>query len=273
MLWFDVTEVIPQVNPEAPFSIVQSLRLPQNDVDAVFIRTDPPFDAEYLMNTWLLDLLPTSIPVINRPAGIRNVNEKLWTTQFTDLVPSTLVTRSRNHFKDFLARHGEVIVKPTDGFGGTGIFRVRHGDTNASVIFETMSQHGALELIIQDYVPAAEVGDKRIILLDGEPLGAILRVHGDDDHRNNFFAGGRPEATTITENDQRIIDTLAPHLKRLGLHFVGIDVIGDYLIEVNVTSPTCLQEINAVDGGHHERTVIERIEKMVHDGRKGVAQR
>ena len=164
-----------------------------------------------------------------------------------------------------------MIVKPTNGFGGTGVFRVRHGDTNAGVIFETLSDHCAKELIVQAYVPAAEVGDKRIILLNGELLGAVLRVHGEDDHRNNFFAGGRPEPTVITDADRRIIETLSPHLKRLGLHFVGIDVIGDYLIEVNVTSPTCLQEINAIDGAHHERTVIEYVETLVHDAIKGHA--
>jgi glutathione synthase len=273
MLWFEVTEVVPQVDPEAPFAIVQRMRMSQQKVDAVFIRTDPPFDGEYLMNTWLLDLLPKTIPVLNRPSGVRTVNEKLWAMQFEDLVPPTMVTRDRNRFKHFLDLHGEVVLKPTNGFGGAGVFRIRRDDTNASVIFETMSDHGSRELIIQGYLPAAEVGDKRIILLDGEPIGAVLRVHGEDDHRNNFFAGGRPEATEITENDRRIIAELKPHLQALGLHFVGIDVIGDHLIEVNVTSPTCLQEINRIDGKRHEIAVIERVEEMVLAGHHGKAQR
>jgi glutathione synthase len=143
------------------------------------------------------------------------------------------------------------------------VFRVSEGDSNASVIFETLTDHGQREIILQGYVSAAEIGDKRILLLGGEPLGAVLRVHGEDDHRNNFFAGGSAHATEITARDREICETLAPRLRELGLHFVGIDVIGDYLIEVNVTSPTCLQEMNRLYDAELQVAVIEYVEEMV----------
>jgi glutathione synthase len=195
---------------------------------------------------------------------LRTVNEKLWATQFVDLVPRTLVTSKLALYKQFVAEHDRAIVKPTDAKGGEGVFIVRRGDSNANVIFETLSHNKTREVIVQQYIPEAERGDKRILLLGGEYLTACMRIHGADDHRNNFFAGGKPAPAELTERDQQIIDALAPHMVALGLHFVGIDVIGDYLIEVNVTSPTCVQECNRLYERQHEDDVIAYIEKLTH---------
>jgi glutathione synthase len=259
---FEVVPVTPQIDQAQPFIEEPPTRLSAADVDAVFIRTDPPFDDRYLMQTWLLDQLPDHIVVVNRPSGIRTVNEKVWTTQFQAFIPPTLVTSSDALYREFLVEHTNIIVKPANGFGGAGVFRLSDGDTNAGVVFETLTDNGCREVIVQKYVPAATVGDKRILLLDGEVLGAVLRVHGEGDHRNNFFAGGRPVATEVTARDQLIADTLAPHLRALGLYFVGIDVIGENLIEVNVTSPTCLQEMNRLYDQQLEDKVIAFVESL-----------
>lgn len=263
---FRATPAKPQRVPEEPLVLGEETTLTDADVDAVFIRPDPPFDPEYLMNTWLLDHAQNrGVTVVNNPSGVRTVNEKVWATQFTDLIPRTVVTRSKADFTTFLKAEGEVIIKPTDGHGGAGVFRVRNGDLNTNVIFETLSQNERVEVIIQEYLPDASVGDKRILLLNGEYLGAVLRVHSDDDHRNNFFAGGHPEATTVTEQEQVVIKTLAPHLQKLGLHFVGIDMIGEKLVEVNVTSPTGIQEASHFANERLDDKVIAYVEGLVNN--------
>lgn len=261
---FEATAVTPAPGSRPPFDRGEPVSLGDEKVDAVFIRTDPPFNERYLMDTWLLDRLPAAMPVINAPRGLRTVNEKLWATQFTDLIPPTRVTGRREHFRAFLAEHGQIVAKPVQGHGGMGVFFIKAGDSNATVIFEMLTDHGRRPAILQPFVEAARIGDKRILLLDGQPLGAVLRVHDEADHRNNFFAGGKPVAAEITPRDRQIIQTLRPHLAELGLHFVGIDVIGDYLIEVNVTSPTCLQEMNRLYGRQLEEKVIEHVERLVH---------
>ena len=265
-LSFDATPVVPRMDAARPFECGDPTRLGQDEIDAVFVRTDPPFDARYLMNTWLLDHLPPSVLVLNSPVGLRTVNEKVWALRFHDLVPESLVTSDISRFKEFLATHDKVVVKPTDGFGGQGVFIVERGDTNDGVIFETLSDHGRRAVVVQVYIPQSAVGDKRILLLDGEPLGAVLRVHGDADHRNNFFAGGKPVATEITERDREIIRTLKPELCRLGLMFVGIDVIGDWLTELNVTSPTGIQEISRFDGNDLAAAIWDAIESKALTG-------
>jgi glutathione synthase len=266
-LWFAVEWVRPTPQGPAPAERLGAVRMPAEDADVLFIRTDPPFDANYLTQTWLLDHAPEGLLVVNNPAGVRTVNEKIWALRFGDLVPPSLVTRSVREAELFLARHGKVVAKPTDGFGGKGIFVLERGGTNARVAFETLTGDGATYILVQAYVEEATVGDKRILLLDGEPLGALLRVHGDDDHRNNFFAGGRPETADITGRDLEIVKTLQPHLRALGLFFVGIDVIGEWLIEVNVTSPTCLQEMNRLYDVQLERKVLDAIEARVEEQR------
>ncbi len=260
---FHTIKVIPQRVKAKPFIIKEKIVLPAEKVDAVFIRTDPPFNEQYLQHTWFLDRLPSHIAVINRPNGIRTVNEKIWATQFTKLVPATLVSQNRMDMINFIKKEKNVIAKPTNGHGGRAVFHIKLGDTNINVILESLSENFTTDIILQGYVPAATKGDKRIILLNGEPLGAVLRVHSKDDHRNNFFAGGKPAATKITTRDHEIIETLKPYLRDLGLYFVGIDILGEYLIEVNVTSPTGLQEMNRLYKKKLEDQVIRFVEKLV----------
>ncbi len=260
--FFHVTKITPRQNKDQPFLKQGSEVLSEGDVDALFIRTDPPFDRNYLLNTWLLDLLPKRIKIINAPSGIRTVNEKVWVSQFTSLIPPTLIGRNTQDMMDFIAKEKEIVAKPTDGHGGKSIFYIKEGDVNINVILEILTQQGMYDIILQKFVPESRNGDKRILLLNGEPLGAVLRVHGQDDHRNNFFSGGKPEKTEITQREYEIINILKPELQRLGLYFVGIDIMGDYLIEVNVTSPTCLQEMNNLYNLQLENKMIEFVEEL-----------
>ena len=257
---FHVKAVQPRDDPRHPFVDRGDVLLTEADVDRIFIRTDPPFDADYLMHTWILDQLPDHILVVNRPAGIRTANEKIWPMQFLDLQPPSLLSRNKHDLAAFIAKHQDVISKPTDGFGGQSVFRVRADDTNLNVILETMTEAYTRDIILQRYIPESECGDKRILLLNGDPLGAVLRKHAPGEHRNNFFSGGKPSPATITDRDRHIISVLKPELLRLGLYFVGIDVIGDYLIEVNVTSPTCLQEMNRLGNLKLETLILDFIE-------------
>jgi len=261
-VFFQMISVIAQQDQNQPFIPKGKVLLSDDQVDAVFIRTDPPFNEAYLMDTWLLDRLPSRITLINSPGGIRTVNEKLWVTQFISFIPRTLVSQNREEILDFLKAEKAIIVKPTDGFGGSSVFCVREGDTNTNVILETATHRWTRYVIAQQYIEQADQGDKRILLLNGEPLGVILRKHAAGDHRNNFFSGGKPYAADISPRDLEIIAVLKPHLQKLGLYFVGIDILGDYLIEVNVTSPTCLQEMNHFSGQHLEDKVIDFTESL-----------
>ena len=262
-LFFHSIKVKPQAVVHEPFIEEHTLRLSQDDIHAVFIRPDPPFDEQYLMNTWLLDHLPKHVAVINSPAGIRTVNEKIWASQFTDLVPPTIVSSNKHELLEFVATYKNIIAKPTNAFGGQSVFHIEAGHTNTKVILETLSKGYDEKIILQKYIPEAKNGDKRILLLNGEILGAVLRVHGEGEHRNNFYAGGQPAVTDITARDKHIVEALKPHLQALGLYFVGIDVLGDYLIEVNVTSPTCLQEMNRLYQVQLEKKVIDFVEKRL----------
>lgn len=262
-LFFNVTQVTPQRIAHEPFKEGRSYLLSQKDIHAVFIRPDPPFDDKYLHNTWLLDHLPKRIAVINKPSGIRTVNEKIWSSQFTALVPPTIISSTKEDLQAFIKKYRNIIAKPTNAFGGKSVFHIENDNTNTNVILETLSKGYDLPIILQQYVPESTQGDKRILLLNGEILGAVLRVHGQGEHRNNFYAGGSAQKTTITARDKKIVATLIPHLRALGLYFVGIDILGDRLIEVNVTSPTCLQEMNRLYDVNLEQKVIAFVEKLV----------
>ncbi len=262
-LFFQALEVVPRIDDKMPFLEGKQKELTDEVIDCLFIRSDPPFDSRYLLNTWLLDRLPGHIPVINKPSGIRTVNEKIWATKFTDIVPRTLIAQGRDDLLGFLAKEKDIVVKPTDGFGGSCVFRVRLNDTNAKVILETMTQRWSKDVIAQQYLAESEKGDKRILLLNGEILGAVLRVHAPDDHRNNFFAGGKPFPAEIDEQDRKIVQILKPELQKLELYFVGIDIIGGRLIEVNVTSPTGIQEMNRLYHQSLEEQVIDFAEELV----------
>ena len=220
-------------------------------------------DERYLMNTWLLDHLPRSVAVINNPSGIRTVNEKVWVSQFKNITPPTIISANKGDLMDFIARHKNIIAKPANAFGGTGVFHVEKGSTNTKVILETLTGRYQHAIVVQKYIPESKNGDKRILLLDGKILGALLRMHEDGEHRNNFFAGGKPKPAVVNARDKKIVSILKPHLQKLGLYFVGIDILGDYLIEVNVTSPTCLQEMNRLYNVKLEEKVIDFVEKLV----------
>lgn len=259
---FHVQEVVSNESKQPLFTIKRSVVLTEDTVDVVFIRTDPPFDDLYLYHTWILDLLPDRIKVLNSPRGIRTMNEKIWLSQFHELIPPTVITSKRHDILEFIKKYKTIVLKPTNGYGGQEVYIVEEHSKNFNVIVETMTKYEKVPVIAQQYIAEAEQGDKRILLLNGEPIGAVLRMHSDIDHRNNFFAGGTPLKTTITQQDLDIISIIQPFIKALGLFFVGIDIIGHYLIEINVTSPTCLQEINRLDGVKLEKNIFDALEAL-----------
>jgi len=253
--------VVPEPSGDLAVTVIKPVSIYSQDLDAVFIRPDPPFDEQYLALTWKLE--HCGCFVMNRPSGLRTVNEKLWCLKYTDCVPTTLVSSNLSQLRDFVIKQGKIVAKPANSFGGQGVFILDANSKNMNVTLETLSNMGEQDIILQEYLSEAEAGDKRILLLNGETLGAVMRVHSNVDHRNNFFAGGRAEKASITAHDQKIIDTLKPDLQALGLYFVGIDIIGDKLIEVNVTSPTCIQEINRLDGVNLEQQIIAFVESQI----------
>lgn len=237
-----------------PFLLRPRENKPAESFDILFVRTDPPFNADYLTDTWLLSQAGERPLVLNSPAGLRNINEKIWAARFADLTPKTLITADKAEFLAFLQRHQRVVIKPTDGFGGSSVFLLHADDKNAAVAFETLHRLSRY-VVAQEYLPQATEGDKRILLIEGEILGAVLRLHSGDDHRNNFAAGGKPGKTVITETERHICERLRPLLHENGIFFAGIDVIGERLIEVNVTSPTCLREMQL----YHTENLAARV--------------
>ena len=235
------------------------------DFDTVWMRKDPPFDMKFFFATHLLSLIdPSRCFVMNNPKGLREANEKLYALRFPEQIPQTLVTGDMQRLKDFMEEHGgEMIVKPLDGCGGSGVFYVRTEDRNTNAILEAATDHGRRLVMGQRYLPEIRQGDKRIIVLDGEPLGAVLRVPLDTETRGNIHVGGQCVKTEVTERDREICAALAPLLRQDGLFFVGLDVIGSYLTEVNVTSPTGIQEINALNGVRLESRVLDFVEERV----------
>ncbi len=226
---------------------------PLHELDAVFMRKDPPFDVAYLHACHLLELAEKKgCLVVNKPRGLMAANEKLYALNFEDVSPVTVVTRSAETIKSFLDESGgKCIIKPVDGHGGAGIFMLDAKDRNLNAISEVSTQEGKEQVICQQYVPEARQGDKRIIMLDGKPLGGILRVPREDDNRGNIHVGGSVAKTELTKRDLEICEAVSESLRADGLWFVGLDVIGGYLTEVNVTSPTGIQEmsrLNNIDG-------------------------
>lgn len=221
-----------------------------HELDAVLMRKDPPFDVDYLHAMHLLELAQEQGTfVMNDPTGLRVANEKLYALHFPEVLPDTLVTREPELVHEFAADHaGRCVVKPVDGYGGAAVFLVDEEDRNKHAIVEQMTDEGDERVVCQEYVPEAREGDKRILLLDGEPMGAILRVPPDDDHRGNIHVGGTVEKTDLTERDREICRTVGPRLSEDGLWFTGIDVLGRVLTEINVTSPTGIQEMSRLDG-------------------------
>ena len=231
--------------------------------DAVLIRTDPPFDVAYLHMTLLLDHLAGKTLVVNSPSGLRDANEKLYAHRFSDLVPPTIVTADADRIVAFARTHGTAVAKPIEGHGGRGVMALRSDDSNLPSIIDTLTSRGRTQVLVQRYLDVAATGDKRILLLDGEPLGAIQRFPTDDDFRANICVGGRVEACELDDDDRRIIDRLRPALRADGLHFVGIDVIDGHLSEVNVTSPTGIRQLGALTGTRPDIEVVRWLERTV----------
>ncbi len=230
--------------------------------DAIFMRKDPPADAQYLYATMLLSLAdPRRTFVLNEPAGLREANEKLYALNFPSVIPPTLVTYQIAQLRKFmLDQGGEMIVKPLGGHGGEGVFYVHSGDRNLGAILESATRFETEPIMAQRYIPEVRNGDKRLIVLNGEPLGGTLRVPREDEHRGNIHVGGTCVKAPVTDRDREICETLQERLELDGLYFVGLDIIGDYLTEVNVTSPTGVQEIDRLDGVNLEAKVIDFVE-------------
>ncbi len=245
--WAELRPVQVWERPQDFFALGPPTQRSLKEFHSIWMRKDPPVDPNYLHATQLLDCAHTQ--VLNRPSGLRSANEKLYALRFPELIPETRVSRSPGAILSWLeARQEPLIVKPLDGHGGYGIFLLKPGDRNAPSVLEMLGERGLRWIMAQAYLPAAREGDKRIILLDGEPLGAILRVPGEEENRGNIHVGGRVERSLLTPRDLEICATLAPSLRADGLSFVGIDVIGEFLTEVNVTSPTGIREIKALGG-------------------------
>ncbi|WP_151717712.1 glutathione synthase [Gemmobacter serpentinus] len=230
------------------------------DFDVVWLRQDPPFDMGYITTTHLLDMIHPKTLVVNDPFWVRNSPEKLLVLGFPDLTPPTAIARDLDTIRAFKARHGDIILKPLYGNGGAGVFRLDENDRNLSSLYELFTSMSREPMIVQKFLPAVAKGDKRVILVDGEPVGAINRVPQAGETRSNMHVGGRPEKIGLTERDLEICRIIGPVLKEKGQIFVGIDVIGDWLTEINVTSPTGIQELERFDGTNTAARIWEVIE-------------
>ena len=260
-----------RVSDQAPhFFPEEAQDLPLGHFDVVWMRKDPPFDIEYIFATYLLDLAPAATLVLNRPASLRDFNEKMATFRWPHLCTPTLVTSEIPRALAWArSAPGKVVLKPWDGNGGRGVLVSHPEDGNLRSMLELLTGEGRTAVILQHYIPEIVQGDKRIILVDGEPVGQILRVPQKGDHRGNMHAGARVQATELSTQDRRICAELGPVLRERGLLFVGIDVIGDFLTEINVTSPTGIQEINRLMGLRLERTVTDSVVQRLAEHRRG----
>jgi len=234
------------------------------EMDAVFMRTDPPVTVPYLYTTYILDLVdPNKTLVVNSPQGLRTANEKVYALQFTDAIPETIVSQDKAVIAKFVDRQKSAVLKPLGGKGGEGILFLEAGDRNFNSIVEVSTHQGREPVMVQQYLPAAKEGDKRIIMLDGEPIGAVNRIPSGNEFRGNMAVGGKAAKVDITEREQEICAAVAPQLKQDNLYFVGIDVIGGYLTEVNVTSPTGIREIDRLNGVSLGKQVVEWLERKI----------
>jgi glutathione synthase len=233
-----------------------------DDVDVVLMRQDPPFDMAYITATHFLDKIHPQTLVVNNPTEVRNAPEKLFVTDFPGVQPPTLITSDVEAIYDFRERHGDMVLKPLHGGGGSGVVRLKADDPNLDALLELHALIGRDQVIAQKFIPAVSKGDKRILLVDGEPVGAINRIPAEGQVRSNLARGGRAAAVELTARDLELCAIIAPELKRRGLLFVGIDVIGDYLTEINVTSPTGAQQLKQFGGADAAAALFDRIEAI-----------
>jgi glutathione synthase len=229
------------------YDLEEKTEIELSDLDVILMRKDPPFDTEYIYATYILERAEQAgTLIVNKPQSLRDANEKLFTAWFSEHTPDTLVTRSQPQLREFLSKHQDIILKPLDGMGGASIFRVKNDDPNIGVICETLTNHGSRFAMAQQYIPEIKQGDKRVLVVDGEVIPYCLaRIPQGGETRGNLAAGGVGEARPITDSDLKIAQAVAPTLKEKGLIFVGLDIIGDKLTEINVTAPTCVKEIEA----------------------------
>jgi len=231
-----------------------------NDTDVILMRQDPPFDMSYITATHVLEHIHPKTLVVNNPAEVRNAPEKIFVTRFDGVLPPTLITSNEDDIRAFREEFDDIILKPLYGNGGAGVFRLKKGDENLASLLEMFTQMYREPIIAQQYLSDVRAGDKRIILVDGKPVGALNRVPAEGESRSNMHVGGRPEKSSLTKREEEICEIIGPELKKRGLIFVGIDVIGDYLTEINVTSPTGLQEIERFDGTNISALIWDAIE-------------
>jgi glutathione synthase len=256
-----IRELRVEDNPAGWYQLGEAAEIPLHEMDVVLMRKDPPFDMEYIYTTYLLEAAENrGCFVVNRPRSLRDANEKLFTGYFPHCTPPTLVTRREDEIRAFHREHGDIILKPLGGMGGASVFRVAPNDANLGVIIETLTQHGGAYTMAQRYIPEITQGDKRILMIDGEPVPyALARIPAKGETRGNLAAGGRGEGTPLDEHDRWIAAQVGPELRAHGILFAGLDVIGDYLTEINVTSPTCIRELDAQFGLNIAGDLIDAI--------------
>ncbi len=249
-------------NPEKWFELGNDITQPLHTLSSVLMRKDPPFDMEYIYSTYLLELAEKEgCLIINKPASVRSANEKLFTAWFPECSPETLVTRDMNRIKAFQEELKHIVVKPLDGMGGTMIFQIRDGDTNKNVIIEAVTKNGTETIMAQRFLPEFKQGDKRILLINGKPFPhGLARIPAEGEGRGNLAAGASYIGVDLTEREIEICNIVGPTLKEMGLMFVGLDVIGDYLTEINVTSPTCIRELDTIYSANIAGLLMDEIE-------------
>ncbi len=252
-----------RTDPQDWYTLQEPAIAPLQSLDVVLLRKDPPVDLEYFYTTLLLERAEASgVLVINRPAAVRNANEKLYTAWFAQCCAPMCVSRDRQRLKAFLEEQGDIVVKPLNGMGGASVFHVRHDDPNLQVILETITDNGRQSAMAQRYIPEIRAGDKRILMIDGVPFPhALARIPAAGESRGNLAAGGSGVGVDLSERDRWICAQVGPALRQQGLVFVGLDVIGDYLTEINVTSPTCIRELDALYGADIAGLLMDSIER------------
>jgi len=243
-------EIILSEDKTSWYQLGEEITAPLSDLNVIMMRKDPPFDNEYIYSTYILELAESEGSlIVNKPQSLRDANEKLYTAWFPQCTPDTLVTQSDKLLREFLTEHRDIILKPLDGMGGASIFRVKDNDPNIGVIIETLTDHGKQLAMAQKFIPEITEGDKRILVINGKPIAfALARIPAKGETRGNLAAGGRGVSVPLSETDYWIVEQVAPTLVEKGLIFVGLDVIGDRLTEINVTSPTCIQELDKANG-------------------------